>query len=504
MADFLNTVKGIASKVLPSRKRVSQIVVASAAETAFKERQTTRQDFVVTPLQSAIAGMMLPGEQMIHKKTPSGHARSAWAMYFEDDRVRAVVDSIGEDAAQRGIDRKPFSINVKLKSSSESEELKEHFENLFSSRKVNVWNRVDRITRGFLNQGSIYYRKIISLTDPPTIVEWKLVKGPRNNFIVLPVESDDPSIAGGYVQYEMTTRQLVNFFFWWEIDAFHWRFDEESNSGLPLMSSGTTNWDRLNHIDRTLATARNYHAFKRILNKIEAVNADDFEKMIQSIENRDRQRGAQSPFSNYYTNKDASVLDQTMSWQIQDVNYAQDKLFNSGMMPKGLYGSGGANINRAVLDMQTQRYIDGTVMDAEATVQGGLETFVATELYLMGRTPEMTPVEFVWPPKHVIDSRMVTEAREAVNAGWLSIDSYLSYAFRTNFDREAEKLTQEAEKIAKMAKEREAAMEKDADNEDLNSDEDADIEIDDNDAEAEIEALHGFRNGRLKRILEAA
>lgn len=504
MADFFDTIKNVASKVLPARKRVSQIVVASAAEQEIKARQSTRQDFVVSPIQSAFAGASLPGEPVINKKTPSANARTAWAMYFDDDRVRAAVDSIAEDAAQRGIDRKPFAINVKLENSAEADELKEHFEKLFSRRQINIWNRIDRITRSFLNQGSTYYRKIISLDENPTIVEWKLIKGPRSGFVILPVSSEDPNINGGYAQYEIATRQAVNFFFWWEVDAFHWRFDEESESGLPLMSSGVINWERLNHIDRTLATARNYHAFKRILNKIDATNADDFERMIGIIENRDRQRGTQSPFSNYYTNKDASVLDQTISWAINDVNYAQDKLFNSGMMPKGLYGSGGANINRAVLDMQTQRYIDGTVMDAEATIQGGLESFVATELYLMGRTPEMTPVEFVWPPKHVIDPRMVVEAREAVNAGWLSTDSYLSYSFRTNFDRELEKRFLEEDKLAKMAAEREAKASRAADNNQLNSDETAEIEVDDEGIDAEIESLLRNRNGKAHRMVEVA
>ena len=501
MADIFNSIKGVFGKLLPERKRISQIVVSSAAEMELKANRTTRQDFIVSPTHVSLAASLLPGEPVIHKKTPSANAKTSWAMYFEDDRVRAAVDSIAEDAAQRGIDRRPFAINVKTENAGEAEELKDHFEKLFSLRKVNIWNRIDRIVRGFLNEGTIYYRKIISISETPTIVEWSLIDGPRKNFIIIPIHSDNPDIDGGYVQYEMATRQPVNFFFWWEVDAFHWRFDETSGSGLPLMSSGGKNFDRLDLIDRTLATARNYHAFKRILNVLDVTNADEMDRMITLIENRDRQRGAQSPFSNYYTNKQASVLDTTMNWQIPDVGYAQDKLFNSAMMPKGLYGSGGANINRAVLDMQTQRYIDGTVMDAEASVQSGLETFVATELYLMGRTPAMTSIEFVWPPKHVIDPRMVTEAKAAVDSGRLSIDSYLSYAFRTSFDREAEKIKQEEDKLAKMAAERETQMKKNADNGDLNSDENIDVE---DDEEFDVESIVRHRNGKANRLLEIA
>lgn len=495
--NIIDAVRWIIDKIIPERKKISDSV---ASMTQMQTERTTRQDFVVAPVHIAAAAALLPGQTLIHGKTPTQHALLAWKMYMEDDRVRAAVDSIAEDAAQRGFDRLPFKFDVHTVDSMD-DEVRERVDNLFRRKGVDAYNRVDSIVRKFLVDGSCFYRKIVDIGDDPKIIEWRLIEGARSGFYIHgPLKSDDQALNGGFVQYEISTRQPVNFFFWWEVDAFHWRYDEESGRGLPLMSSGTINWERLSQIERTLATARNYHAFKRILNKINASTADEFERFVAAVENADRNRSANSPFAHYYTNADASVLDTTMNWQIYDVLHVQDKLYASGMMPKGLYGSGGANINRAVLDLQTQRYIDGTVMDAEASFQAGLETLVATELYLIGRSPETTKVTFTWPPKHIVDPRMVTEAGKAVDSGRLSIDTYLQYSFKTSFSREVEKIKFEEEKLAEMAERRKSKIEKRGDTEELNSEET--VEVSDDDIDAEIESLLGRSNGSTTLMIE--
>lgn len=380
-------------------------------------------------------------------------------MYFKDDRVRAEIGAFARDITRRGIDRMPFDLKVE-QGGVDAEELELELEKLLN--RLGVFRRLTAIAVGFLNEGSRFYRKIIDLKsmangNRPSIIGFELIKGPRSGFLLDgPIKSDDPMINGGYLHYELGTREPVNFFFAWEVTAFHWDYDEDSGYGLPLMSSGRTNYARISLNERDLSIARNKRAYTQLAILLDT-GMDKYEKLVTMMEagkkNLKQQYGVGSDLY-FGAVKDVKQIDHSSAalTKIDDIEYAQAKMRYSLARPHGLSGAGGANVNRAVLDMQTYNWLNGNVKDGEEALSAGIEDLLNTQLVLSGYSPDEISLRLVWPPKHMPDPALIRECREIHKLGALSQHSLLQL-LGTTFEREQELLAREREALALITEE---------------------------------------------------
>jgi len=487
MSSIIDTAKSLLFKLIPSRKIVDQrITEKKSAE------RTTDQQFAQQPF------FRIQDDTSSHKRLQT--IFDCWRMYEDDDRVRSTIRGLSEDFVRRGVDRKPMSIKVISENKSDVDELQTMLDTMFSELKI--YDRLDSIARCTLIEGSRYYRHVVDLTTNK-IIAFKKLPSARNGFLITgPIESDDPQVNGGYVMYDTKYRAAVNFFYWWEIAAFHWDYDEDMGFGTPLFSSGRINYERLRRIERSMAKARERIGYNRLgFENLGFTNSDDFNQFVANTESMRMQKGDSDGMSDVYSNGTVRQINQANSslFNIKDIEYSQAKMQESGLKPKALGGSGGENVNRAVLEVQYDDYINGTVIDGEAMLENGLRKTIEVQMALLGRDIKMTPVQFVWPSKHIVDARLIAEAREANKAGKLSDTTYLQM-FKSNFERERKLIEQET--IA-LEEEQQRQAERTQANIEMNEPNEDEIEIDDEEnIDDQIESLLKRTNGRARHVFE--
>ena len=492
MADLSNTVRQLADKLTPTRKRAGAIFLRSADNITFPSQNTTAQDWINQPLLNPYSNL---GVSAIR----SGMIKECWDMYLKDDRIRAEIAGFARDVTRRGIDRKPFNLKVNAGSDRETKRLEEELEVFLQSLKI--YKRLTDFVIGFLNEGTRFYRKTIDLGplrsgEASRVVKFDLIPGPRLGFVMEgPIEHKDPLLNGGYIQYQLGTATAVNFFFGFEVTRFDWDYDEDFGYGLPLMSSGRINYKRIDINERDLSTARNKRAYTQLAILLEG-GAEEFDKMVRRIEDARRKKGADTGVTSdlyFGGTKDVKPIDHASSalTRIDDIKHAEDKMRSSLLRPRGLSGSGGANINRAVLDLQTYNWLNGAVVDGEETLADGLQDLIGTQLLLMRQSPQEMPVSISWPPKHMPDSTLIEQYRKANAAGKVSDHTYLTM-MQTNFEREQELIEQEATAKALMQERLRKIMKTDT-NDELNNN--VEPEDDEEFAESLQEIAQGNRNG---------
>lgn len=417
--------------------------------------RTTEQEHAVRPLSPLL------NDNVDHKRYRV--AQDAWKMFFEDDRVRTGTRINTELITQRGQDGKPFNVSVALDNKNEAQELQTEIDETF--KRLGVYEDADALMRATFSEGSRYQRIIYELDGkgmPQRVIGWKPIPSARKDFMVVgPVSSEDPRINGGYLHYSLLDKRATNFFFRWEVCPFHWDYDLDTGYGIPLTSSGRTNFERLYQVERSVAQARKARGYNRLGFSIEAANMAEFEKVMAKMEEQRQNFGADDLYSDVYVKGDVKTLSEGSStiFNIGDIKHHQAKLQDSLLVPKGLYPSGGENVNRAVLQVQHENWINGVIRDGELVLEAGLLPLIAAILLPLGRTLEFTPVIFNWPPKHLVDPQYVQALREARKTGDISRQTYLQLAFKTSREREDALIDQEMEfELEMQAKRRELEM----------------------------------------------
>lgn len=485
---MFDELKKIAQSLLqfftPARRNADTAVAKiekSDASTIAPDR-TTEQEHAVRPLSPLI------NDNVDHKRYRV--AQDAWKMFFEDDRVRTGTRINTELITQRGHDGKPFYVSVVLDNQNEAEELQAEIDETF--KRLGVYEDVDGLMRATFTEGSRYQRIIYEVDRrgmPQRVVGWKPIPSVRKDFMVVgPVSSEDPRINGGYLHYSLLDKRATNFFFRWEVCPFHWDYDIDTGCGIPLTSSGRTNFERLFQVERSVAQARKARGYNRLGFSIEAANMAEFEKVMAKMEEQRQNLGADDLFSDVYVKGDVKTLSEGSStiFNIGDIKHHQSKLQDSLLVPKGLYPSGGENVNRAVLQVQHENWINGVIHDGELVLEAGLLPLISAIFMPLGRTLEFTPVIFNWPPKHLIDPQYVQALREARKTGEISRQTYLQLAFKTSREREDAMLEQEMEhEIAMLAKRRELEIKLRGDTSSVGDE----VAVEDDDVEVEAEEI---------------
>lgn len=490
------------SFLTPARKVASDKI--SQTEKAQGDGQTlpaysTEQEYAVNPLTP-----------LLNDKFSQGRERAAldsWDMYFKDDRVRTGIRINTELITQRGVDGKPFNISVMIDNKDEADEIREEIESAFKA--VKLYGMIDALIRATLIEGSRFQRLIFEVDgagNPIKVVDWKPLAGPRKDFALRgPIVSEDPRINGGYLHYSTLDRRAVNFLFRWEVCPFHWDYDLDTGWGVPLVSSGRTNFERLFRAEKSVAQARIARGYNRLGFLLNAQNRNEYRELVADMEAQRKKLGNEDIFSDVYVKGDVKTLTEGSStiFNIDDVRYSEHKLKDSLLVPRGLYPSGGENVNRAVLQVQHENWINGVIRDGEAVLESGLQPFVAAVLLTMDRVLAFTPVHFNWPPKHLIDAPYVQALRDARKSGDISGHTYLQLGFKTNWERERALLEQEnaelAEDAERLAQERENKMKQSGANEGLNDD----VDIEDDDIDVQSDARSDSYYARTARLAVA-
>jgi len=371
-------------------------------------------------------------------------ARTAWEMYSEDDRIRANLDALAEDATEINREGRPFNIEVsKIGSSIEKEQDEEKLENLFRDKyqSLGLFNNATNIIKWSLLEGSRFYRIVVDF-NTKEIIELRHIKGPKKGFIT--VEIDEGQFKGCYIQFEYLTQQPVAIFAPWEVVRFDWNKPDEDNFGLSFLSSASVNWDRLFKTEKDLFTARKKRAYPRLNKQYPNATIEELKSIMAAELEEAKKYGDETIEAILYTTGDAKILEASNSalFNIDDVRYAQSKLFASLRRPAALTaGYGSDTANRSILERQEHRYVKGLLPAICNMFANGMKKLNTVQLILWGYLPQDWEVNLIWPKKSVEDKRILgLIAKDGVDRMALPLSVYAEL-----FDRDEKTIKKEIE-----------------------------------------------------------
>jgi hypothetical protein len=378
----------------------------------------------------------------------------AWRMYQNDDRVRSQLDGISEDATQSDKDGRPFKVEFQVDDegkANEAQEIEGRLYEVMNKDGVSLIDNADEAIKWTLLEGDRYYRLVPDFSKNE-IAELRYVKGPREGFLTLQLTSGP--YKGNYVQYEIQSRRAVQGLYRWEVIHFCW--NKIRLYGLGMYSSARRNWDRLSESERKLYIARDQSAWHRIGREFpESVPDAVIEKLQAKYDKERKKKGGRDVTSEIWHKGKLNLIDpsNTALSHIEDIEYAEKKLLNSGKRPKALLGGYGEHINRAVLDRQEERYVLGLIDKVSQMYGKGVKKFVETQLTLWGYVAEDWPFKVVWATKSLEDQEVKNERyRDMVDRGACSPQTYCE-AMGLNWKQEKARMDEYNEWLAEKSEE---------------------------------------------------
>jgi len=441
MAFWDNIISGI--KSLGRDKIAAQI--DKATEKINEKSLTAQREFDYQPLFWQMQSL----EQPIVRTGFYWEVKDAWETYTGDDRVRATIDSIADDATEVNHRGLPFNVSVKDENGEDSDKAQE-ITSMFHSKfkALKIYQRSSDMIKFALLEGSRFYRIVADFTTGE-IVELRHIKGPRNGFVMIQIS--EGQYKDYYVQLEYTSQQAVAAFLPWEVIRFDWNKPDESAFGMGLFSSGRRNYKRLEKTEGDLYIARKSRAYAKMSREYPGASVEELLRIRQQdLEDRKR-HGSGDIETDIYTTGKASILEASNSalFNIGDVEYSQRRLFASGRRPVSLLGGYGKDaVNRAVLDRQESRYVAGFLSAVIEMFESGMERLINNQLILWGYLPKDWSVSFEWTKKSVekFETLAVT-AKDGVDRKALPLSVYANL-----FDLDPAQVQKEIEEdMARMA-----------------------------------------------------
>jgi len=402
---FSNLISAILAKN-PNRDKVTSLADRSSEKPVESRLTTAPGEFDIFPSNYGRSTIEMPTVQ-------SGYyyeVRDAWQMYANDDRVRSTIDSIADDATQVNRNGFPFGVSVKLQNgntNAKTEELAGYIHN--ELKRLEIYKRSSDMIKFALLEGSRFYR-IVTDTQASQVTELRHIKGPRNGYIMVRLEEEP--FTGFYTQFDFSSQKIVAAFWPWEVLRFDWNLPDESAYGMGLFSSSRPNWKRLDKTESDLYIARKTRAYARTNREYPGATIEQLKELKADHDNAVKKAGPMSIESDIFTTGKASVLDTSNAaiYSIEDVEYAQRKLFASGRRPVSLLGGYGKDaVNRAVLDRQEHRYISGFLSGVTEMFDSAMKPLLNIMLLVGDYYAPDYQISFEWTKKSVEDKKAMAE-----------------------------------------------------------------------------------------------
>ena len=426
MPSFTNFINGLLGKTGATGRDKIETLVTKDQEQVNPDRTTAPREFDTFPTGYQFTNQLLNIGQTVAKDGFYWEVLDAWQMYRGDDRVRATIDSIADDATQNNRRGVPFNIVVKTADgdqNDQTEEIQTYLDSEF--KKLRIYQRSSDLIKFAILEGSRFYRIVVDFASN-RIVELRHIKGPRDGYIL--IEMTEGQYKGYYVQFEYASQQPVAIFLPWEVVRFDWNRPDEAAYGMGLFSSARGNWKRLTKTEQDLYIARRTRAYARVSREFPDASIEDLIRIRAQDEEDRKKHGPLEVESDIYTTGRANVLDTSNAsiFNIEDVEYGQRRLFASGRRPVSLLGGYGKDaVNRAVLDRQEHRYISGFLSSVSEMFDGGMLKIANMMLLLSNMLPRDYTVSFEWTRKSVEDKQtLATIAKDGVDRRALPLSVY--------------------------------------------------------------------------------
>jgi hypothetical protein len=357
-------------------------------------------------------------------------------MYHEDDRVSQCVDGIAEDASQVDGNQEPFRIEFlesDVYSEKEQQELVKRLTHMLHQERVALPERACDIQSDILLTGTEFFETVVDF-DKKEVVGVVQVPNIPTGHVVIRVETVpsvveysqartyDPNVGAtkrrqllGYAQMDTNLSSVYAVFAPWQVTQVNWNMVSGNRYGLPLFASAWKNWTRLDRMERDLIVARALRSFIKLIFHYPDATDEQIERTIKAQE-KHRLTNADGVLSDVYTNAaDVTVVDpeNAQLHNLDDVQYAEDKLVASGRRPRALYGSGGAEVNRATLEFQVSNYYKGLLHQVNQRFAGLVKRQCVMQLLLWGYNPVWLPLRVRFT-RRVVESQMAQAQRAAI------------------------------------------------------------------------------------------
>lgn len=368
--------------------------------------------------------------------------------YNDDDRVRSAIDKIVSKATQQNYNGNCFEVTVtgQKRFAGYAEE---------SINNLIVQLRLNRLSKPILKKtllsGSKYYQ-IIFDENLTGIKRLHPLPGLEKGFSMHKVFNENDEHVGYHLIHRSKIKKPI-YFEWWQIVPFHWNWDDESDTGLPLHSSAQINFNRLEKMEQGISISRWRSAFRRLVYEFSGASMSDFDDLVARTKAANRIQGRDGAlFGDIYTSGKVQSVDQSSQAQsqIQDIEYTENKLRVSGRVPRGIFADGGKGVNRAVLGVQVAEWISSDIKEAEAVLEDGFTVLFTIQMMLDGlHDPTKRQVTFSWPYKHIPNSEILNAATSGRTRGDISGHTFAKL-IGSNWDHEQELIEKEIQIEAKL------------------------------------------------------
>lgn len=435
------SIKGLLRKINPLRKRVDKAVSA----------QGERKDSTTTDQGSVYSGTRYNNRfdsfsQRGYSDTSRAKmAKDAWSDYRRDPRLTSGLSMITSYATMPNSSGLPFTYTLSTGNKRTGSVVKRDIDLALSSPQVDFYNRIDGILKDACIEGSVFYKKIISI-EHGRIVKYEKIKGPRSGMLTIgPISSEDENLDGGFLHYDLMLGDVVDFFYSWEVDHYAWNYDEESRYGISLLSPGNENYDLVRSLESYLEPYRKSRSKHTRKFKLKSSTAEQARQEVAIIESSQNQPGRGLEENLYYTEDIKEDNPNVPNDQLNDLKYSAEKSFDSIGVPRGIYGGGGEKVNRATLEFQMNAFISTFISQAEKIISKGFDSFVATQIALLKKSPAIIKCQKTWPSKKVMTEAMIDAFKDAVHEKYISRETYVSRVFGLDYQKEQELIEKENE-----------------------------------------------------------
>ncbi len=273
------------------------------------------------------------------------------AMYDEDPRVRAIIQTLARDATKNG-----FELNVEGPRADEAKAIADEL-----LERLEFWSRIDDWVRltlrdgdSFLEVGANAVGDIVHVSRKPTLEMFRW-SNERNEFV-------DPARAFYWTDQIWTgdtPPASATFFAEWQLIQASWDSDEGSRYGRPLLSAARTAYKRMTQGEFDIAVRRKTRAGMRYVHSLE--DGSDADIDAYKVRNKAAFEDPFAAINDFVSNKRTTVQalqgDAHLS-EIDDVAHHIRTFWLASLVPMSLLGYG-QDLNRDVLDEQEEQYRRG-------------------------------------------------------------------------------------------------------------------------------------------------
>ncbi len=315
-------------------------------------------------------------------------------MYFNDDRVKAIVDNTAEDATYGG-----FDILVSDVAGGNIDNVSEQLNKtrlLF--KKLPAWVKKGLIEGDICLQVVVDKNEIVKLVRMPAF-QMRRNSNDQDTF-------DDPlkafaqvdPLSGAAFALELTQTDVDAWFAEWQIVHARWNH-LGGRYGNSMFRSSRGSYKKIREGEMDMAIRRKTRAGIKYVHELE--DATPLEIEAYKERNKDVLANAFAAVSDFFTNKKTKVSaiqgDAKLN-EIKDVLHHINTMFVGSPIPKSLLGYG-EDINRDVLNKQEAQYLRKLEMVEDWINDQVIKPIIDLQLLLIGILPESVTYEIQWPDR---------------------------------------------------------------------------------------------------------